>query len=374
MFKKVTTFATAAALALSFASATSAAKFKDVPVTHSLNIEIEYLAEKGIIGGYTDNTFKPNAPISKKHIAKMLVEALDLPTTNLKPLPYKDVPKTHPYYKEIAAAYTAGIFGDASNFKPESSISRAFMAKMIANSFDLKSIEANAVTYEDVPNSNEFYQPVQLVTMNNIARGYENTTTKTYTFEPTKLLTRAHFSAFLARAISLKTESYIPDKKYTYIFERANDKSRFIAIPDDHDNGGGSEWTLQEVKTDEYYSSLWYQIRDGFWTGSVLEYGEDSYVDHPFTIGLKFDNTEKSTHDKMRQEILATDATYKIGNVEYKDVVVIRERSVEFVESNGFYKPGGFVTRTLYVADGYGIIAHKKEDKLYESLIERKLQ
>lgn len=373
MFKKVTAFVTATALALSLASTTSAAQFKDVLATHSLNIEIEYLAGKGIIGGYSDGTFKPNAPIAKKHVAKMLVQALDLPTTNLKALPYKDVPTTHPYYKEIAAAYTAGIFGNATHFKPESSISRAFMAKMLATSFNLKSIADNAVTYKDVPATDEFYRPIQLVTMNNIARGYEQPSDygSTYTFKPNQLLTRAHFAAFLARAMSLRAGDYTPDKRYDYFYENSVDERRTV-LKFDRDYSMGTDintgWNLYDVLTNKHYESSGYSIANGQWSEGIAESSSGTFIDYPFTIGLKYDYLNNEI-DEEKQEIIETDATYKIGGKDYEHVVIVRH-TYKNLTSN---QPK-FVTRHIYIAKHYGIIAYESDGSYYHWLSERKLR
>lgn len=44
-------------------------KFTDVPKTHWAYKAIEELAEKGLINGYEDGTFKPDAPITRAEVA-----------------------------------------------------------------------------------------------------------------------------------------------------------------------------------------------------------------------------------------------------------------------------------------------------------------
>ncbi|WP_083995331.1 S-layer homology domain-containing protein [Caryophanon latum] len=379
MWRRVAT-CIAAALMLTVATTASAAKFTDVPETHSLNIEIEYLAKEGIISGYSDGTFKPNAPIAKKHIAKMLVGALELPTTNLKPLPYSDVPTTHAYYKEIAAAYTAGIFGDAENFRPESSISRAFMAKMIAKSFNLKSIAANAVTYKDVPTTNEFYSPIQLVTMNNIARGYVGETVHnetTYTFEPNRLLTRAHFSAFLARAMSLKAGDYTPDTRYTYFFEDYGDGVRTYLELVKNDSAGGNietTWNVVDAVTSEQYDTIQYTTADGKWSEGIPETDLGTFIDYPFTIGLKYDDLKNGTI-QGRQEVIDTKATVTLFGQQFHDVIVVRDTFIGYEETDyGDFEEVGLMTRYIYIAKGYGIIAYERDGTFYQWLSSRELR
>ena len=47
-------------------------KFKDVPDTHWAYKAIEELSEKGIINGYEDGTFKPDAPITRAEVAAII--------------------------------------------------------------------------------------------------------------------------------------------------------------------------------------------------------------------------------------------------------------------------------------------------------------
>lgn len=348
--KKIITSFLALALVLAATMPASAAKFNDVDNNHSLVIEIEYLVDKGIIRGYEDGSFKPNDPIAKKHIASMLVKALNLPTTNLQDPGYKDVPTTHPYYTDIAAAYTAGIFGKASYFKPESSISRAFMAKILAHSFNLRSIADNSVTYKDVPTSSEFYTPIQLVTMNNVAKGY----TEDGTFRPNQLITRAHFSAFLGRAMSLIGGDFTPDVNYYYYYEDAG-KYRYRAELDGQTTSGKNTykyWNVYDDATNEQMDYLMYLFSPNRFYEGVPQSDIGTSVEFPFTIGKKVD-TRNNEHQTayLTQTVLDTKTTATIAGKTYKDVVVIRET----------YDAGGgkIDSVTTYIAKDYGIIAYK---------------
>lgn len=353
MMKKLIVSLTAALLVVTAALPASAAKFPDVNDNHSLVIEVEYLVDKEIIRGYEDGTFRPNDPISKKHIASMLVKALNLPTTDIKNPGYADVPTTHPYYTEIAAAYTAGIFGDATNFKPDSSISRAFMAKILAHSFNLKSIADNAVTYKDVPTSYEFYSPIQLVTMNNVAKGYP----EDGTFRPNQLITRAHFSAFLARAMSLVGGDFTPDTNYMYYYEDAGNY-RYRSELDGQtavDQSVYKYWNIYEDATNEQMDYLMYLYSPNRFYEGVPQSDIGTSVAFPFTIGKKVD-TRGQEHQTayLTQRVLDTKTSVTIAGKVYNDVVIVAET---------FDAGGGKIdTVTTYIAKGYGIIAYKNTD------------
>ncbi|MFC9543006.1 S-layer homology domain-containing protein [Lysinibacillus sp. NPDC056959] len=51
--------------------------FTDVPDTYLFASDIKLAASAGIITGYTDGSFKPNARISREHMAVMLIRAVD---------------------------------------------------------------------------------------------------------------------------------------------------------------------------------------------------------------------------------------------------------------------------------------------------------
>jgi hypothetical protein len=51
--------------------------FADVPSSHTFYDEIEWLAEQGIITGFSDGTFRPTAPVSRQAAAAFLFRAFD---------------------------------------------------------------------------------------------------------------------------------------------------------------------------------------------------------------------------------------------------------------------------------------------------------
>ena len=368
--KKLSVICMLFVLMLIAAAPTQAAKFKDVSDSHSLQIEIEYLAQQGIINGYSDGTFKPNAPIAKKHIAAMLVKTLKLSTTNIQDPGYVDVPKSHPYYKEIAAAYTAGIFGKATHFKPDSSISRAFMAKILAHSFQLKSIAQNAVTYADVKTTNEFYRPVQLVTMNNVAQGYTDENHTQY-FKPNDLLTRAHFSAFLARAMSLRDGDYTPNTAYTTFYDTI-DGEQYRQQFDYQEVDGASTytyWNLYDVRKNTRVEQSVYVKGGPYWIEGVANSDLATLVPYPFTIGTKYNTLSDPYSMQERQRVLSTNEEVRLAGIRYTNVVVIETAWPEYT-SNG--KLAKINTSTMYIAKDHGIIGVKDSRGYWVSWISKR--
>lgn len=113
----------------------SSQKFSDVDIMFWAYNEIDYIYSKGIIQGY-NGTFNPQDTITKAQAAVMFARALSL-DTNASNLSFKDVPANHWAYKEIVAATKAGLFPQDSNFKPNDPLTRAEMARVLVKGYNL---------------------------------------------------------------------------------------------------------------------------------------------------------------------------------------------------------------------------------------------
>ncbi|WP_108306324.1 S-layer homology domain-containing protein [Metalysinibacillus jejuensis] len=373
--KKITISVLALLLAVIFTvTPASASNFKDVSSKHTLKIEIDYLVETGVIGGYPDGTFKPNQLIQKKHIAKMMAAALQLPKDQLKHPNYKDVSRSHPYYEDIAALYTAGIFSDAPYFKPDSYISRAFMAKILAEAFDLKSISQNSVTYRDVSQNHAFYRPIQLVAMNNVAKSVRANDGSLY-FQPNKMLTRAHFSAFLARAMTLNKGDYLPNPNYDYYY--TDNTALLFKEYQNLDFGKATGWNFFNPQTGRY-GLVSYGLIGGSWRFSIPQTDASTSIAYPFTIGLNPDYLNKlgmlgiAASSLEKQEIINTNETLTIEGHTFTNVVAIKTTYPKYMENNKGEYYEDKVEFILYLAPDYGPIANYSNGK-YEYKISHRI-
>ncbi len=183
------------ALVFSQISPASAASFKDVPTTHWANKEMTYLVSQGVIKGYSDKTFRPNHSVTNAQVAVMMARALKLNLNGRANPGFKDIPTTHHAYKEIAAVVEQGIFPKGSYFNPNSPVSRESMARALANGFKLSG--QHHMNFLDVQPTYWAYPYVTKVAANKITTGYVDST-----FRPKERVTRAQFSAFMARALN----------------------------------------------------------------------------------------------------------------------------------------------------------------------------
>jgi len=167
--------------------------FSDVPRDHWAWTMIQAMAKQGVITGYSDGTFKPNAPVQRQHVALMLARAMELEPKK-EALAFNDISATHPYAEVIQRVQQAGLFdGVNGNFNPTANMTRAQMAKILVLAFHLTSTEKE--TFQDVSATHWAYDYIAILAANGIALGDNGY------FRPEDPVTRAQFAAFLYRAL-----------------------------------------------------------------------------------------------------------------------------------------------------------------------------
>jgi len=106
---------------------------------HWAERNIKRAVEKGIVGGYPDGAFRPNNPVTRAEFIVMLASALKLGGTGA-PTSFTDQAEIGAWAREaVARAVLAGIVNGYKDgrFLPNASITRAEMASMIARALQL---------------------------------------------------------------------------------------------------------------------------------------------------------------------------------------------------------------------------------------------
>jgi len=213
--KKYTKFVAAAATATLVASAivpvASAAGFSDVADTNSHAVNINALAEAGIIGGYPDGTFKPNQELTRGQVVKMLgkwVEAqgFEIPADYATKARFTDLAadaKDQELVKYAALVFDTGVFaGSNGALNAGGKITRENMALVLDRAFkainDTTLVEVAAeiedITVADLNTAkSEAREAIQALRNLGIS-GVEN-------FMPKNSVTRAQFATFLNKTI-----------------------------------------------------------------------------------------------------------------------------------------------------------------------------
>ncbi|HHW36308.1 MAG TPA: hypothetical protein GXX18_03315 [Bacillales bacterium] len=177
---------------------TSGVAFKDITNKYWAYGSIEFLSNRGIIKGYEDNTFRPNAEITRAMAAAMIAREFKLTDSKDKAFPFNDVKNTHYAYNAIKAVSEAGIINGqpGGKFAPDAPLTRAEMAVILNRAYKLQG-ETNK-TFTDVNASHWAAKDIAILAANNVTGGYEDGS-----FKPSKPTTRAEFSSFMERVIKM---------------------------------------------------------------------------------------------------------------------------------------------------------------------------
>jgi len=120
-------------LCIIFSSFAAAADFSDVPSDSEYYDAISHLADKGIINGYSDGTFKPSGNITRAEASAIIVRSAELDSDSAPSTIYRDVPENHWARGYIMAATEAKILDGFGNgiFSPSGNVTYNQIIKMI---------------------------------------------------------------------------------------------------------------------------------------------------------------------------------------------------------------------------------------------------
>ena len=144
--------------------------FSDVSADKWYNNAVSTLSHMGVIGGYADGTFRPDAPISRAEFAKIAVSF----TQNTGSATYNyftDVKTTDWFAPYVTAAKDDGLiegYSDGS-FKPESKITRAEACAIVNRTLGRKPSKAHMkisdrIDWPDVQTTDWFYEAIMEAT------------------------------------------------------------------------------------------------------------------------------------------------------------------------------------------------------------------
>lgn len=144
--------------------------FSDVSADKWYNNAVSTLSRMGVIGGYADGTFRPDAPISRAEFSKIAVSF----TQNNGSAVYNyftDVKTTDWFAPYVTAAKDAGLiegYSDGS-FKPESKITRAEACAIVNRTLGRKPSKAHMkisdrIDWPDVQTTDWFYEAIMEAT------------------------------------------------------------------------------------------------------------------------------------------------------------------------------------------------------------------
>lgn len=186
-----------------FANTNAAAHFIDISDDYWAKKEIDFLSSKGIIQGRDSGEyveFLPEQSVTRAQAAKMIVLALGEAESVNRHSSFRDISEDYWAIGWINKAVELGIFKgyDDGTFRPENSLTRAQMSKIIVEAFAIKSKypdAENATVFSDVPQGNWALAYINRLYHHGIVS--ENAKQ----FRPNASISRAQFSVMLVRTL-----------------------------------------------------------------------------------------------------------------------------------------------------------------------------
>jgi glucose/arabinose dehydrogenase/plastocyanin len=160
--------------------------FSDVPPSETFYVYIRCLYCRGIIGGYSDGTFRPNNNITRAQIAKIVSESAGF-DEDPGPQIYEDVPSSNTFYAWINRLSMRGHMGgypcgqrtaepcvppgNRPYFRPNESATRGQISKIVSNAAGFND-PVSGIFYTDVQTDNPFYTEIMRLTSRGVMSGY----------------------------------------------------------------------------------------------------------------------------------------------------------------------------------------------------------
>ncbi|MEK3978661.1 S-layer homology domain-containing protein [Psychrobacillus sp. FSL K6-2836] len=176
---------------------TEAAGFSDLNSTHVHYSSVIDLTDRGVLKGFKDGTFKPEASVTRGQAAKIIALTLDLDTKNVVNPNFKDIKTDNEYYGPIAALVAKGIVTgkEDGTYAPGEKLTRSQMAKIITLAFGFEEGKLTDTKFKDVKATDWYNGYLQTLLDNEITTG----TTAT-TFSPYANVKRGQMASFVVRA------------------------------------------------------------------------------------------------------------------------------------------------------------------------------
>jgi hypothetical protein len=180
-----------------------ATTFVDVSSNYWAATFVNELVGRGVIAGFPDGTFKPDAPVTRAQFAAMIQKAFPNKTRTRSAITFVDVTTTYWARAAINNAYEIGFLSGYPGqvFRPEQNIPREQVLVALANGLNYtaaNNVDTILSYYNDASGISGFARaPIAAATEKQMVVNYANLTQ----LNPTRNATRAEVAAFIYQAL-----------------------------------------------------------------------------------------------------------------------------------------------------------------------------
>ncbi|MEO1428012.1 MAG: S-layer homology domain-containing protein [Cyanobacteria bacterium J06633_8] len=208
--------------------------FYDVSSNYWAAPFIQELAQRGVIAGFPDGSFRPDAPVTRSQFAAMIRKAFNK-NQERQPINFVDVSSNYWAYSAIQEAYSTGFLSGYPGrvFRPTQNIPREQVLVSLSNGLDYVAsgnVQSTLGYYNDSYNiSNYARSPIAAATEKRLVVNYPNTKF----LSPKGTATRADVAAYIYQAlVSTKQANAITSPYIVAIGNPPADKDLIVTIPE----------------------------------------------------------------------------------------------------------------------------------------------
>jgi hypothetical protein len=157
-----------------------------VPSNSAFYTYIQWLACHGIVGGYTNGTFRPGNNATRAQFTKMIVLGIGWPLATPATNSFEDMLPGSTFFSYVETAFSHGIIGGYAcgglgepcdqqhrpYFRPSNNITRGQLTKLLNLARGWALYVPSSPTFADVLASNTFFQYIETTAHKGIAGGY----------------------------------------------------------------------------------------------------------------------------------------------------------------------------------------------------------
>ena len=178
-------------------TARSCPTFNDVPAGHWANPYVTDLACRDVISGYADGTFRPQNSVTRGQLVKMVAIAEGYTLINPLTPQFSDVGRDHIFYRYIETAVSRRIVTGYSDntFRPDDPVTRAQIAKIVVRASRWTVLRSAGGSPCDVPRTHWAADYIYTAMQRQVFSGYDNGC-----FYPDAFATRGQIAKVLSMA------------------------------------------------------------------------------------------------------------------------------------------------------------------------------